>query len=205
MMSAAACSRGEECLRNRATLQRLKVEVAIVDSDALRCFRWNQEARRRLAGLRDGFHNALPLRFQITNPLPSNASTTGASEVRHIGSNIENVSIARVNGSCLNQRPGSWIDYGDRHCNCLDPAKPDIYRIRDRYLTGQLPPVPRPIRHPSILEEIVVFKPKNARANYLIVRIAAGVGAVAIVGVVDCGEPWCNRPNCLGQENNRIS
>src|SRR4029453_6277956 len=114
MMSAAACSRAEECLRSRPTLQGLQIEVTIVDSNAFRCFRRNQAVRRCSAGLRDGFNNTLPLSLQIADSLSSNPSTTGAFEVRHVGSDIENVSIAAsASGSCLNQPPRCRIDDGD--------------------------------------------------------------------------------------------
>src|SRR6266508_6202189 len=88
MMSAAARFREETALCNRFILQGLEIEVAIIDSNALRRFLRNQLAGTGLASLRDRLHNAFPLRFQITNSLPSNTSAVGVLKVGHVKGNV---------------------------------------------------------------------------------------------------------------------
>src|SRR6266487_3976582 len=186
MMSAAPRFREGTALCSQFILQALQIEVTIVDSNSFRRFWRNHPIRRSPASLRDGFNNALPLRFQITNSLPSNPSTTGVSEVRHVGSDIENVSISGVSRSCLNQRPACRVDDGDRYRNRFYLGKADRWWIGDLLpIYNIIPSVPRPIGHSSVLEKIVIFKPKNPRANRLVIVISAG----SAVAVVDCGGP----------------
>src|SRR5438067_13884712 len=83
MRSAAARSREETALGSQAMLQGLQIEVATIDSNALRCFAWEQgAASRRLAGLRYRFHNRLPLVFHIPDLFPCITNPIGVLKVR---------------------------------------------------------------------------------------------------------------------------
>ena len=96
MRSAAARSREETAFGSQAILQGLQIEVATVDPNPLRCFVWEQVCFQGLAGLRNGFHNALPLVFHIPDLFPCITKPIGVLEVRQVRSDVENVSIARI-------------------------------------------------------------------------------------------------------------
>src|SRR6266487_559474 len=177
IMSAAARSREWTALGSRFILQVLQIEVATVDSNRLGCFWWDGGACAGLAcvdNARQGGNlggvskqNALPIGFHHTNVscLVANAPAMRRCEVVQVGGEIEEAS----SGSGLYQRATCRIYYSDRHRNCLYVLKADAFRVGERCLGWPGVPVPRYIRQPSVLEEIIIFKPENPGTKYLII------------------------------------
>src|SRR5512132_1935742 len=97
MISAAPRSREGTALSSHFILQCFQIEVATVDSNSLRCFGWEPGAASRgLAGLRNGFHNRLPLVFHIPDLFPCITNPIGVLEVRQSRSDVSNVAITRI-------------------------------------------------------------------------------------------------------------
>src|SRR6266480_622872 len=210
IMSAAPRSRQRTALGSRFILQALQIEVATVDSNRLGCFWWNRGACAGLACVNNARQggdlgrvpkqNALPIGFHHTNVscLVANSPAMRRREIVQVGGEIEEA----ISGSGIYQRATCRIYYSDRHPNCLYVLKADAFRIGERCLVWPFESVPRDISQPSVLEKIVIFKPKNARTNYLVILAAA---IVRVVIVVDGGSPWAaDQGNGLRQKSNRI-
>src|SRR5215470_626985 len=85
MISAAARSREQTVVGNQAILQRLQIEVATVDPNALRRFSRDQPIRGSLPSLRNGFHNSFPLLFHISDLFSRITNPIGVLEVCQVG------------------------------------------------------------------------------------------------------------------------
>src|SRR4029453_10442283 len=91
MMSAAPRCSERSLLITESILPKFQIEVAIVNSDPLRCLRWEQLASLRgLARLRDRFYDAFPLKLKTADPSLSISSATAVFEVWQFGGKIEN-------------------------------------------------------------------------------------------------------------------
>src|SRR5438477_5490009 len=112
MMSAAARSRREESLCSESILQRLQIEVAIVNANGRRSRWWNGQARARLTGARNGKHSCVPASFEITNFFGGIAVAFRVLEVRHVRGKIKQARIR-------NQRTTLRIYHRNGHGNRL--------------------------------------------------------------------------------------
>src|SRR5262245_48757841 len=115
MMSAAPRSLERSPLTNQSMLPDLQIEVAIVNPDSLRRFRWVQLALRSFAGRRNRVDDALPLQLKPADRSLSIPPATAIFEVRQLGAEIENVAVGSGVGGVglLNQGPACRVNDSD--------------------------------------------------------------------------------------------
>src|SRR6266478_4473778 len=93
MMSAAARSRREETLCSESILQRLQIEIAVVNPDRRHCSWWNGRACAGLARADSAEHRCVPLSFHITNFFGRVTVAVRVLEVRHVRGEIKKAGI----------------------------------------------------------------------------------------------------------------
>src|SRR5207245_8767603 len=93
-------------------------------------------------------------------------------EVREIGGKVQKARISRIRSISVHYSAPFRIDDCNHNYDCLYIREADLYRTTKRGLVRSKDPVPWDIRRLSIFKNVIIFHSKNARGDYLIIRIA---------------------------------